>query len=967
MHGRCTRGPADAADFPHEVGEDEAQVVEMAEVVLLGGVRAEAADGSPLDTGPPKCRLVLAALALHHGEPVGVPRLVDLVWGAAPPGTAPKVLQGYVSRLRKALGAEAIATVGAAYRLSSDVTVDVTRFTDRLADGDVEGALALWSGAPLAGLDPVGLQPAVDGLVERWLDATEQRLARLAEEDPAAATGPLTELTAAHPFREGLWASLMLALARTDRQADALAAFQRARDHLVDELGIDPGPRLRAVEARVLAGDVSPAAPTGPAAPAVPGRAPGAVDLPVVADLIGRDADVEVVLAALRTASLVTLLGPGGIGKTSLAVTLARAWHERHGGRVVLVELDEVTPGDDPVEAVAETLGVAEPPDGDLRAAIVTATAAQPTLLVLDNCEHVLRGAAALVAAFGAGRSTTRLLATSRERLGAVREHLHPVEPLDPAAEGAELFLRRARAVTPGLDLEGDRAVVEEVCRQLDGVPLAIELAAARTRTLTPTQLLQRLGDRLRLLADRSASSSRQATLEGAVAWSHDLLAPDEQLLFARLSAFAGPFDLPAAEAVGGGDGLDAIDVDRLLGDLVERSMVAPVNGPAGRRFRLLETLRQFAAARLAEAGATAAVESRHARWVGGETARIGTLLAGPDEAEGVARLDVLWPNLRAGVDRAVAAGDPDRAGALVRPVVTEVSTRRRGEIGAWAERILTVTPPEDADDVVFWLTWALHRHMQSGNAAGFTALVERYGHGEHPLVRACHAYLFEDGASLLASGDDAVAWLRGQDHDHAADHMEMTTIGSGLMTTGRFAEAATRFQGWIDRYSQGGAPTFHYFGLGFLGYTLQLQGDLEAARAAFLAAADVEIPPGTYAAARPAEVDALFARGEHERAQRVLREHIDDVLAMGTVDVARLVAVAFINLMVGLGRPQEAAPALAYLDTVGEFGALARVSLVAEAAAVIGDVAPHDGDGAAILQLMRAALTDATPARHTR
>ena len=936
----------------------------MAEVVLLGDVRAEAADGTPLDVGPPKCRLVLAALALHHGEPVGVPRLVDLVWGEDPPGTAPKILQGYVSRLRKALGADAIATVGTAYRLSEAVDVDVTRFTTLLAAGDVDGALARWGGDPLAGLDPVGLQHTVDGLMERWLDATEQRLARLAEEDPAAATGPLTELTAAHPFREGLWASLMLALARTDRQADALAAFQRARAHLVDELGIDPGERLRAVEARILAGEVGPASSAGRV---VAGRAPGAVDLPAVADLVGRDADVEVVLGALRTASLVTLLGPGGIGKTSLAVTIARAWHERHGGRVVLVELEEVTPGEDPVGAVAETLGVAEPPDGDLRAAIVTATATQPTLLVLDNCEHVVQGAAALVAAFGATRSSSRLLATSRERLGAVREHLHPVEPLDPAAEGAELFLRRAHAVAPGLDLDDDRAVVEEVCRQLDGVPLAIELAAARTRTLTPSQLLARLGDRLRLLTDRGASSTRQATLEGAVAWSHDLLAPDEQRLFARLSAFAGPFDLVAAEAVGAGDGLDAIDVDRLLGDLVERSMVAPVDGPAGRRFRLLETLRQFAAARLAEAGDTAAVTARHAGWVAEETGRIGGLLAGPGEAEGVARLDALWPNLRAAVDRAVADGDASRAGALVWPVVTEVSTRRRGEIGAWAERILTVTPAEDTDAVAFWLTWALHRHMQSGNAAGFTALVQRYGHDEHPLVRACHAYLFEDGASLLASGDDAVAWLRGQGHDHAANHMEMTTIGSGLMTTGRLEEAATRFRGWIDRYSVEGPPTFHYFGLGFLGYTLQLQGDLEAARAAFLAAADVAIPPGTYAAARPAEVDALFARGEHDRARRVLREHIEDVLAMGTVDVARLVAVAFVNLMVGLGRPQEAAPALAYLDTVGEFGALARASLVAEAAAVIGDVAPHDGDGAAILQLMRAALTDATPATHTR
>ena len=258
-------------------------------------------------------------------------------------------------------------------------------------------------------------------------------------------------------------------------------------------------------------------------------------------DLLGRDEDVTVLLGALRTASLVTLLGPGGIGKTSLAVTVARAWHERHGGRVVLVELDEVASSDEVVDAVAETLGVAEPGGGDLLAAVVTATAARPTLVVLDNCEHVLAGASAVAAAFGRGPSTTHLLATSRERLGTMREHLHPVEPLDPADEGAELFLRRATVVAPGLDLDADRATVEEVCRQLDGMPLAIELAAARVRSLTPKQLLERLGDRFRLLAVRGAASPRQATLEGAVAWSYELLDVDEQRLFARAVGVRGP------------------------------------------------------------------------------------------------------------------------------------------------------------------------------------------------------------------------------------------------------------------------------------------------------------------------------------------------------------------------------------------------------------------------------------------
>ncbi len=292
----------------------------MVEVRLLGGVRAAAGDDALLDLGPPKCRLVLAALALNHGEAVPVPRLVDLVWGEEPPGTASKILQGYVSRLRKALGADALARVDAAYRLERVVEVDATRFVSLVGHGDVDGALALLAGAPLAGLDPIGLQPAVDGLVERWLEANEQQLTHRAEDDPAGVVGPLVELTQAHPFREGLWVALVLALARSGRQADALTAYRRARDRLVGELGIDPGERLRAAETRVLAGDVRPVVESRPP-PAIAAR-DGLDRLPAVPDLLGRNEDVAVVLRALRTASLVTLLGPGGIGKTTLAVFL---------------------------------------------------------------------------------------------------------------------------------------------------------------------------------------------------------------------------------------------------------------------------------------------------------------------------------------------------------------------------------------------------------------------------------------------------------------------------------------------------------------------------------------------------------------------------------------------------------------------------------------------------------------------
>jgi len=929
----------------------------VTQVRLLGGVGAVDAAGDPLDVGPPKCRLTLAALALSRGEAVPVPRLVDLVWGEEPPATARKILQGYVSQLRRVLGPGAIATVAAAYRLERDVAVDVHRFRSAAADGDIDGALALWAGPPLAGLDPVGLQPAVDGLVEQWLDMVEQQLARTVDDDPAAAVGPLTELVADHPGREGAWASLMLALARSDRQADALAAYRRAREHLVEELGIDPGERLQRMEAEILAGEVGTGPPRPTPAPAGAHRAtpPAPANLPAAPDLVDRAEDVAVVGRALRTAALVTLVGPGGIGKTSLAVAVARAWHEQGDGRACFVALDQVRAPQGVVRVTAEALGVADPADGDLLQAVVAATASRSTLLVLDNCEHVLPGAAALVAAMAAGAPTTRVLATSRERLGAVREHLHPVESLS-AEGGVELFVRRAAALAPGVDLHGDRPVIEELCRELDGLPLAIELAAARIRSLTPVQLHERLGDRLRLLA-AGRGSQRQATLHGAVAWSHDLLTAEQQRVFARLSVFAGQFDLAAVEAVVADEVLDAIDVDRLLGDLVERSMVATSHAARGRRFRLLETLRHFAADRLEEAGEQAALERRHAAWVAAETARVGGLLAGHDEAEGVARLDELWPNLRTAVERAVDAGNARLAGDLVRPVVTETSFRRRAEIGVWAERILDITPPDDEDEALFWLSWALHRHMQSGNTSAFDALVERHGHRDHPLVRACHWYLYEDGAALADAGPEAEAWLRERGHGLAADLARLSFVGSGLMTSGNLDELVDVVPGWVARHAEHGPATMHYFSLGMLGYAEQFRGDHDAARRWFLAAADVEVPSGTYAASRPAEAQALFEQGEHARALRLLRDNVDDVLDAGTVDVARLVAVAFVNLMAGLGRLDDAAPALAYLDTVGEFGQMARASLVADAAARIGEVAPWDHDAGAALRHMQACL----------
>ncbi|MEQ9336147.1 MAG: BTAD domain-containing putative transcriptional regulator, partial [Miltoncostaeaceae bacterium] len=372
----------------------------MVEIHLIGGVRAEGDDGRPLDVGPAKCQAVLAALALSAGSPVSVARLVELVWGVDPPRTAEKTLQTYVGRLRRGLRV-GIVRVGATYRLDIDpAAIDVLRFERRLDAGDIAGALAEWGdGEPLAGLGAEGLAPSAERLAERRLEAIEADLLRRADDDPAGVVGALTELTARNPYRERLWALLMTALYRSGRPADALAAFRRARSHMVDELGIEPGPRLRELEAMVLANDAG----LGGVVVARRTRPPEVAEdqMPALGDmprgnlprraerLIGRDEDLAAVATALAADPVVTLVGPGGIGKTRLAVAAARAAEPDMAGGAWLVPLADISSADDVARAVADVLGIRENRGRALDRSVVAALEDRHALLLLDNCEHV--------------------------------------------------------------------------------------------------------------------------------------------------------------------------------------------------------------------------------------------------------------------------------------------------------------------------------------------------------------------------------------------------------------------------------------------------------------------------------------------------------------------------------------------------------------------------------------------------
>ncbi|MFC3894983.1 BTAD domain-containing putative transcriptional regulator [Lentzea rhizosphaerae] len=840
---------------------------------LLGGVRATTDDGEPIDIGSPRSQAVLAALALWQGTPVPVSRLIDLVWGDSPPAS-PKAVQWHIAQLRKALGASAITTVGAAYRL--DVPTDVSQFRQFVRAGDTAAAVAAWGGVPLAGLSAPGLASAVSGLVEEWLAAVEMDFSRRVMADPRSVVGELSSFVSEHPTREGLAALLMTALYRTGRQADALAVYQRVRQHLVAELGVEPGPALRAVEQEVLAH----------------AEVPGPV-------LIGRDAELVLVSEALRWSPVVTLVGPGGIGKTRLALAL--------GG--TFVSLAEITSSSEVPRAVADALGIVERPGVTVAQAVLSA---RPSLLVLDNCEHVLDGAAAFASTVC---SSVRVLATSRERLSVADEQVVVVEPLDVDAS-VELFDLRARAADSRYSRD---SAVYELCQRLDGIPLAIELAAARVRSHRPAELLTRLD-----IGVRRTGSSRHRTLRAAIQWSYDLLSVEEQELFCRLSVFAGPFDL------------DAVSRDSLLGDLVERSVVAVHEGPFGRRFRLLEPLRQFASSLLRDrSGALAA----HASWCVRQVAAVGTLLSGPGEAEGVGRLAELWPNLRAAVTWAFESGDLGLADALVRPVVLELPLRGRREIGDWAERLIGGGGGGggEARPDGFWLIWVAERNTQSSTPAALPRTPD------DPLSRYARAYASGDGTALLDSLPNAVSALN---DPRLSAFLELMPSGT-LLGAGRFEHVDTVVTKLAERYRVHGPPTLLHWALQTLGYSAMFQG--RDPDPFFDEAADVDLPPGTLSANKTTEARREFRRGDTDRALELLAAHVDELLETGNVVAASVVAVEFVAVTKD-ALPEEAAVVLGYLKHANDFGALAAQRLLGDLSAA----KPGMDDREALLYMRR-------------
>jgi predicted ATPase/DNA-binding SARP family transcriptional activator len=636
-------------------------------------------DGAIVEVGGSRLRTLLTALALGDGRIVSAERLIDDLWESSPPSGAPNALQSLVSRLRSAVGRDFVESHPTGYRLNADI--DAGEFEQRVREARQQGpaakaaglreALAMWrgpaladvAGAPFADAPIARLEGLRRAALQDRIDADLQ-LGRHTEVIPE-----LEALTTADPLSEQLAVLLIKALYGAGRQADALEVYAATRRALDDQLGIDPSEELEQVRLAVLRHELdlpSPAAETPTNLKAH------------LTSFIGRDADLNRVAKLLGEGRLVTLTGPGGAGKTRLSQEAALRVQTRMPDGVWLVELAPISDPTEVPHAVLGALGLREIAVLNARDRVVVAELdpverlclglhGKRMLILLDNCEHLVGAAAQLADRLLAECPEVRILATSREPLGINGETLWPVESLALPVEDADtveaahspsvrLFTERAVAGRPGFALSAANvAEVVRICRALDGMPLAIELAAARLRVLSPEQIAVRLSDRFRLLTGGSRTVlPRHQTLRAVVEWSWDLLDEHERIVWRRLSVFQGGATLESAEAV-----CDDVDVLDGIASLVDKSLLIATDEG---RYRMLETIKEYGAERLAASGEEHVTRRAHAEFFIALAEAAEPRLRSRDQLFWLDRLTADHDNIQSAVRWAISAGDGELA-----------------------------------------------------------------------------------------------------------------------------------------------------------------------------------------------------------------------------------------------------------------------------------------------------------------
>ncbi|MFP3962523.1 BTAD domain-containing putative transcriptional regulator [Actinomadura fulvescens] len=845
---------------------------------VLGPLAVWTADGDPVQVPEAKVRALLADLLVDPGRPVPVDRLAHDLWGDDLPANPANSLQNKVSQLRRALekaeaGARSLVAFSpAGYRLRIEpgdvdsgrfaALLDEARRTDdlRARAGLFAAALELWRGPAFADFtDAPFATAAITRLDEQRLTALEERAeARLGLGEHGSLADELGDLVARHPFRERLRAVQLRALYRAGRQGEALDGYADLRRRLADELGLDPGPELAALHQAILE--------QAPVLDAPPVRVPAPTSLPEsrlpvpATGLVGREDEVAGTCEALGTARLVTLTGPGGVGKTRVALEVARRLADAGGfpDGVWFVELAGRRLPDEVAEAVGRALGIRDDASAGPADRLVGALRDRRLLLVLDNCEHLVEPVAKLVETLLRDGSGLRVLTTSQEPLAIAGEVVRAVPPL-PEPSAARLFVERASAAAPGADLDGSGAaeVIATICRRLDGIPLALELAATRVRTLGVRGLADRLDDRFRLLAaGRRDAPARQRTLRAMIDWSWELLPEPARIVLRRLAVQVDGCTLEAVETVCSGAGIDAADVLDVLARLVDRSLVVAVDGPGGPRYRLLESVAAYSLEQLDAAGETERVRRRHLAYYLALARQAEPRLYGSDQRTWLDRLDAETGNLRAALESAAEYGAAEDALLLANALTWYWFLRGRYRE---AHRSLTVV-------------LAAHRgrdHPGVRRAAAWRA-------GLAMMIVDGHADRIRTGRALAAlgleEGGTSGTWPEG-DRARAVWFLGLAHLNYGDVATSErlVASALADFRAAGDRWGLAAA-------LGVKAGHATFQGDLETLHRAGTESAEIFAELGDHWG-RLLAIENLGAYaeivGDYERAVRLNEEGV--------------------------------------------------------------------------------------------